>query len=689
VPLQIGDRVSRRYRLLEPIGQGGMASVFLAEDEPRRARVVLKELRRERPELLESFRAEFALLATLTHPNISAVHDFGSERLRGELVHYYTAEWIDGVTLAVVAERGGDVLAPLADALAGLASLHALGVTHGDFTPHNVLVRQDGSGTLIDLGCARPAGLTSDSVSGTPGYLAPELLATGVSSVASDLYAVGVTLGALQGLQGERPRAALVELVRRLTAAEPRERPASAEVVLEALGARHARRAQALPVRSLELVGRERERAAFAAWLAALLERRPGERVLALAGRRGAGKTRLVRELGASAALALPVLRAEARDTAPVQWLLSAATGSSEPFSGVRGALAAAERLAARREPLLLVLEDVDRLEGDQASLLAQFARSLGPEAPVALLVSGTDPLPGLACERLELSPLDAGALGRWTREGLSPRRLLELARESEGLPARVEQALERLSGSLRSSSEPAPVALEQELAGLGGEQRARLALVVALGELEPSEWGLTGSDFAFALERGLCTRDRTRLAPSALVDPRALEQALGVLVLEARRRVAAELGAGACPTLSPPAREAEIVRQLALGERARDAAERLASAEPLWRAAPAAFLARLSGIDRRALPDEFLLTLAEVALAGAEPRLALGLAARALRRRPGLRARLLGAEARLRLGRGARAARALRRLLEGDADDAERRRGGPRLAPAPGPKGG
>src|SRR5690349_139548 len=119
-----------------------MATVFLVEDEPSSQRRVLKQLRLENPDLLEAFHSEFSLLARVTHPHLTRVHDFASCRLRGELYHYYTADFVEGVTLAESLGRGAvDFMRPLLDALDGLSALHELGIRHGDFTPENILVR--------------------------------------------------------------------------------------------------------------------------------------------------------------------------------------------------------------------------------------------------------------------------------------------------------------------------------------------------------------------------------------------------------------------------------------------------------------------------------------------------------------------------------------------------------------------
>src|SRR5687768_11367498 len=103
-----------------------MASVWSAREEPDGAELVVKQLRLDAPELLESFRGEFALLARVSDPHLLHVVELGSERLRGELHHYYVADRIDGVTLGERARRGAgatDLLRPVLDAVTGLSTL--------------------------------------------------------------------------------------------------------------------------------------------------------------------------------------------------------------------------------------------------------------------------------------------------------------------------------------------------------------------------------------------------------------------------------------------------------------------------------------------------------------------------------------------------------------------------------------
>jgi serine/threonine-protein kinase PknK len=672
----VGDRVHHRYLVSEQLGQGGMASVFAIEDEARGLRRILKQLHAQTPELLGAFRAEFALLAGLTHPKLTEVHEFGSERVRGELLHYYTAAWIEGTTLRQFARAHGERwLAPFADALEGLLALHELGLIHGDFTPDNILVQREGGGVLIDLGCARPRGRFSELLSGTPGFIAPELASTGTADVASDLYAVGVCLQQLLLLGGTRPRAELSELGARLIAPAPEQRPSDVRSVLAALGKRAAA-TSGFAARSLRLVGRAREQELFADWLAALRAGEARPRLLALSGRRGAGKSRLLRELCASAELQVRVLRWQGREAGMLGTLLAAASGSAEAARGVQGALDSIQALERRAEPTLLVVDDPELSRPEDAELLAQLARSLDVRSRIGLVASGVDPLPGLPAERIVLGALDATALAAWTGHGLSEHTLGELARACEGLPARIEHALALITGNtalrgrVPESSGKLPASLVQ---GLEPSQRALLALLVALdGELEPEAHGLTVAEFEFALTRGLLQRAGASLHLSALLELTELRQALGREALEeTHRSLAARLAAGALPGApgsSAAQQEAEIVRHLVLGGRAEEAAARLLSAEPLWRREPLPFARRVSAASPAALSAAGLSCLLEIALLANAARQALSIAARLLLARPAPgtseQTRVLAADALTRLGRGRRAARSLERLL-------------------------
>lgn len=209
-----------RYRLVRPLGHGGMASVYLAEDRELDRPVAIKRLAENLaadPEFRRRFEREASLAARLSHPNIVAVYDVGEEDGRPFIV----MEYVEGESVAEAARQ-----APLAvaeavrvglDACAGLAAAHEAGLVHRDVKPHNLLVTREGTVKIADFGLARSLEGTfltdHGTVMGTAAYLAPEQLDGGETSPAVDVYSLGAVLYEL--LTGRAPRSAstLAELV--------------------------------------------------------------------------------------------------------------------------------------------------------------------------------------------------------------------------------------------------------------------------------------------------------------------------------------------------------------------------------------------------------------------------------------------------------------------------------------------
>jgi serine/threonine protein kinase len=197
-----GDRVGH-YRVVAPIGEGGMGDVYEAVHETLGRRHALKVLARRAQErdrdYVEQFVREAQAVARLRHPHIVEVFDFGYLPDRRP---YIVMELLGGVSL-------GDVLigGPLPPAAAlsiatqlaeALAAAHARGVVHGDVTPSNVLL-DDGHVTLIDFGLAQLResqrdDAPADAVYGTPSYIAPEQVRGYRATEASDQYAFGIVL---------------------------------------------------------------------------------------------------------------------------------------------------------------------------------------------------------------------------------------------------------------------------------------------------------------------------------------------------------------------------------------------------------------------------------------------------------------------------------------------------------------
>ncbi|WP_078988558.1 protein kinase domain-containing protein [Streptomyces sp. WM6372] len=212
-----GTVLGDRYTLAERIGGGGMGEVWRADDDVLRRQVAVKVLL---PALLDDasfaarFRREATVLASLSHPGIVDVHDYGESRIdSGEQVAYIVMDLVEGRTLTEVRAQGGPLgveqaLDIAGQALDALHAAHLQGVTHRDIKPSNLMLGDDGRVTVTDFGIARSSaastGITdSHAVLGTALYMAPEQ-AEGLGAVAaSDLYSMGVVCYEL--LTGEPP----------------------------------------------------------------------------------------------------------------------------------------------------------------------------------------------------------------------------------------------------------------------------------------------------------------------------------------------------------------------------------------------------------------------------------------------------------------------------------------------------
>jgi len=240
-----------KYRLVAELGRGGMGVVYQAEDTLLRRMVALKVLPRRLsgdPAALERFLFEARAAATLSHPNIVPVYEIdevgGAWFLVMELVSGGSAQ-------AALRKRGplpwDEAVAIVADACAGLAAAHAVGILHRDVKPANILLAADGVGKLADFGLAkaldpRLAGpYSGEVVLGTPGYMSPEQCRALPLDARSDLYSLGCTLHAL--LTGQAPfesRAKVEVLYAHCTAPRPDPRTAQPGVPAELVTLLHA-----------------------------------------------------------------------------------------------------------------------------------------------------------------------------------------------------------------------------------------------------------------------------------------------------------------------------------------------------------------------------------------------------------------------------------------------------------------
>jgi serine/threonine-protein kinase len=259
------------YRLLDHLARGGMSNVYLAEHRLMQRRVAIKVLPQNRvadASFLARFQLEAKAVAALDHKNIVRAYDLGHEGS----IHYLVMEYVEGNNLEELVAASGRLNAHaaadyVAQAAAGLAHAHVLGLVHRDVKPANLLVDRQGTIKILDMGLAKfegqggGLGFADDEVVGTAEYLAPEQAARAAVDERADIYSLGCTLyfllaghapferpttaallsahqhGAAPALEDVRPDvpAGLAAICRRMMEKDPANRYQSAEEVGEAL----------------------------------------------------------------------------------------------------------------------------------------------------------------------------------------------------------------------------------------------------------------------------------------------------------------------------------------------------------------------------------------------------------------------------------------------------------------------
>lgn len=376
-----GRPLDGRYELVGRIGEGGMGTVYLAEDLLLQRRVAVKTLWAEGSfgdEEVARFRQEVALAHAVSHPNVARTYDLGET----DGVSFLTMEFLEGETLAARLRRGAPLAASEIRALAvplcrGLAAAHQAGIVHRDLKPANILlVPAPRRVVILDFGIAgwaagareaaaeaAPRGIRAGSGRhvtsagyGTPVYMAPEQWRRAPGDPRTDIYALGVilfycltgrppydseSLEELERLHREEPvpdprriapnaDAGLCRLVRRCLEKSPSDRPQSVEEILE----------------WLEMPARRRRFAWRLAWMgtaAALLLAGFGWIVL------GVAENAILREMRPSLR-SLAELLARDLDPADLDRLRAPADAGTEAFHAVAAAINA--RMLAFGEPL-------------------------------------------------------------------------------------------------------------------------------------------------------------------------------------------------------------------------------------------------------------------------------------------------------------------------------------------------
>lgn len=197
-----GKLIGNRYEILEKIGNGGMATVYKAQDQILKRYVAVKVLRDEfttDEEFIRRFNTEAQSAASLTHPNIVSIYDVGNE---GN-IYYIVMELIQGKTLKQIIDEDGvlpwkwsiDIASQIASAL---ETAHKNNIVHRDIKPHNIIITEDGVAKVTDFGIAKAVSNSTITAFGTTigsvHYFSPEHARGGYTDAKSDLYSLGVVM---------------------------------------------------------------------------------------------------------------------------------------------------------------------------------------------------------------------------------------------------------------------------------------------------------------------------------------------------------------------------------------------------------------------------------------------------------------------------------------------------------------
>ncbi len=400
--------IASRYQLMEPLGKGGMGEVYRAIDHLNGESVALKRVLTAPGDLSFSLRGtlatndprvelaqEFQVLASLRHPNVISVTDYGFAD-SGEA--YYTMTLLESPQTLIQASQGQPLETQIdlvIQLLQGLAYIHRRGLLHRDLKPSNVMVK-DQNVYVVDFGLAiQQSDQRSGNIAGTIAYMAPEALQNGSVSPASDLYAVGLML--YEMIAGQHPYssrstveliqhilyqmvdvsqldipASLSAIIERLLIKDPDDRYQAATQVLQDLS-------QAVNIETVEtpairesflqaasFIGREDELRALRQTLETMKTIDQGKAWL-IGGESGVGKSRLIDELTTRALVdGALVLRGQAT------------TEIGVPYALWRQAL---KRLAlstplddSEAEALALILPDAEQVIGRSLPNMSEIA---------------------------------------------------------------------------------------------------------------------------------------------------------------------------------------------------------------------------------------------------------------------------------------------------------------------------
>ncbi len=198
----IGTLLGNRYEIIERIGSGGMAHVYLAKCRLLNRDVAIKVLRdelKENIEFVDRFKVEAQAAASLSHPNIVSVYDVGEENG----IYYFVMEYIEGITLKdYVTTKGAldykEAIGVILQVASAIEHAHKKSIIHRDIKPHNILINKEGIAKVTDFGIARAVTdatmVKGGNVIGSVHYFSPEQARGMDVDYKSDIYSLGIVL---------------------------------------------------------------------------------------------------------------------------------------------------------------------------------------------------------------------------------------------------------------------------------------------------------------------------------------------------------------------------------------------------------------------------------------------------------------------------------------------------------------